>query len=164
MEGAKLEAAKLAAEAFVNRLQLPEDHAAVIPFSGTPRLAVGLTGDIGELRRAIQAIEWQTGTVVDTALDAATAELTGPRARERATHVIVLLTDGINNGGPAPVLAAADRARAAGAIIFTVSLGDDADRELMSQVAGSPSRTFVALGPDDLERIYEEIAGVIPCQ
>jgi Mg-chelatase subunit ChlD len=164
MEGAKLESAKLAAEAFVNQLQLPEDHAAVIPFSSTPRLAVGLTGDIGELRRAIQAIEWQPGTVVDTALDAATAELTGPRARERATHVVVLLTDGRNNGGPEPVLAAAARARAAGVIIFTVSLGDDADRELMTQVAGDPGRSFVALAPEDLERIYEEIAGVIPCQ
>jgi Mg-chelatase subunit ChlD/DNA-binding beta-propeller fold protein YncE len=163
MVGDKLEAAKVAAEAFVNKLDLPLDHAAVIPFSSTPTVAAGLTGDIHELRRAIQSIQAETGTAVDSALDAATVELTGPRARERANQVLVLLTDGRNNNGPDPVREAAARARREGILIFTVSFGDDADRELMVEVAGSSTRSFVALTAADLEHIYETIAGIIPC-
>jgi len=77
--------------------------------------------------------------------------------------VMVVLTDGWNNEGRPPVIAAAARARAAGVLIYTVAFGDDVDHELMRDVAGDPSRAFEALTPADLERIYGEIAGLIAC-
>ena len=58
---------------------------------------------------------------------------------------------------------AARRAASAGIIVYTIALGEDADRALMEQVAGDPARAFVAVGPADLDRIYGEIAGVIAC-
>jgi hypothetical protein len=73
------------------------------------------------------------------------------------------MTDGQNNAGRDPVLAAAREATAAGITIYTVAFGIDADRALMRQVAGSSSRSYLALGAEDLRRIYGQIAGQMGC-
>jgi len=163
MAGDKLAAAKAAAELFVDRLRLPLDQAALVSFNRRPTLVLGLTGDRFALRDAIRALNWTPGTVIDAAIDTAAVELGTLRHRRGNNSVIVLLTDGQNNAGPEVVMAAAERARGAEIVIFTVALGDHADRELMRRVAGDDSRAFVALGPADLDRIYEVIAGTIPC-
>jgi Mg-chelatase subunit ChlD len=163
MTGAKLAAAKAAATSFVNLLALPFDRATVVGFNRDARLAALLTGDRSTLRAAIDGLSITPGTVIDGGLRTATAELFGRRRRAEALPVIVLLTDGRNNAGPAPVLGAAAAARAAGARIYTIALGADADPELMRQVAGNAARAFVAPGPSDLERIYGDIAALIPC-
>jgi Mg-chelatase subunit ChlD len=163
MEGEKLAAAKRAAEAFVDRLALPADQASVISFDAEPRMLTGLTGDRIVLLDAIARIEWHPGTAIHTAIDAATDELVGPRHKDGSNRVMVLLTDGQNNDGPEPVRAAAARARSAGIIVYTVALGVDADLALMVEVAGSPHRSYVALRSEDLEEVYSNIAGTIPC-
>jgi len=163
MTGAKLEAAKAAARAFVNRLDLPDDRAAVIGFNRTATLAAPLGRDVATLLSAIDGLTIVRGTVIDAGLRLAVAELTGERARSGSNRVIVLLTDGVNNAGPGPVLRAAEAAAAAGLVVYTVALGDDADRDLMRTVAGDPARAYVALEPQDLERIYAEIAGRLDC-
>jgi Mg-chelatase subunit ChlD len=162
MTGEKLRAAQSAARLFVDRLRLPLDRAAVIGFNSAARLAVGLTGDRAALIRAIDGLAVETGTVVDAGIQAGHAELMAGRDREN-TPVLVLLTDGQNNRGPGPVLAAAEAARADGIVIFTVALGDTADLATLQAVAGDPARAYVALTPADLQTIYAEIAGVIPC-
>jgi Mg-chelatase subunit ChlD len=163
MDGAKLAAAKDAGVRFVERLELPKDQAAVVDFNTEAHLIHGLSGDGKSLEAAIRALDWTPGTRVDEGLRLAVDELTGPRRRIENTSAIVLLTDGLNNEGPAPVLEMARRAADSGIIVYTIALGDDADRALMEQVAGDPARAFVAVGPADLDRIYGEIAGVIAC-
>ncbi len=164
MTGDKLAAAKAAAQLFVDRLDLPADRAAVIGFNRTATLASGLSDDRRALRSAIDGLSIVPGTVIDGGLRLATAELTGPRGRPDTTHVIVLLSDGQNNAGPAPVRQAAAEARTAGILAYAVAFGEGADLGLLGEVAGDPRRLYVALGSEDLERIYGEIAGVIGCR
>jgi Mg-chelatase subunit ChlD len=164
MTGEKHAAAKLAARGFVARLRLPDDHAAIVGFNRTAWLALGLTGDRDALDAAIDGLAIVPGTVIDAGLRTATTELLGVRARPGTTRVIVLLSDGLNNAGPAPVRAAASAARAGGIAIYTVGYGDGADLPLLEEVAGDVRRAYVAAGPEDFARIYAEIAGVIGCR
>ncbi|MFN2114855.1 MAG: VWA domain-containing protein, partial [Anaerolineae bacterium] len=97
MTGDKFTEAQAAATSFVERLDLPRDQAAVVGFNRTPTLASGLTGDLASLRAAINGLEIVPGTVIDSGLRTATAELVGPRAETANSSVIVLLTDGQNN-------------------------------------------------------------------
>jgi uncharacterized protein YegL len=163
MTGDKLAAAKSASRAFVEVLRLPDDQAAIIGFNKTAITAVQLTGDRARLLRAIDGLSITPGTVIDAGLKAATAELTSPRVRPGHGRVLVLMTDGQNNAGRDPVLAAARAASGAGITIYTVAFGTDADRTLMRQVAGVSSRAYLALGAEDLRRIYSQIAGQIGC-
>ena len=164
MAGAKLEAAREAARVFVSQLDLSRDKAAIVGFDSEARLALGLSGDEAALRSAIGSLQNRTGTQIDRGLQAAIGELSGPRSRGRANKVIVLLTDGQNNAGPGPVRSVAAEARAWGIEIYTIALGQDADAALMRELAGDPSRAYVAPGPEDLARIYRDIAGSIPCR
>lgn len=163
MIGDKLGAAKQAAHAFVALLDLPRDQATIIGFDRSARMATPLTADGARLRAAIDSLAITPGTVIDAGMRMAVDELTSRRANPANNHVLVLLTDGQNNAGREPVLAAADAARSAGITVFTVAFGADADRALMRQVAGDPRRAYLALTPGDLQQIYEQIAGRVGC-
>ena len=164
MTGAKLDAAKGAARSFVNRLDLASDRAAIIGFNRAATLAAPLTGDSAMLAAAIDDLAASPGTAIDQGLEAAAGELVGPRARSGVTRAIVLLSDGLNNGGPAPVLGAAATARDAGIQIYAVAFGEGANLDVLREVAGAPERLYFALQPSDLERIYGELARVIGCR
>lgn len=165
MAGAKLEAARGAALAFVDLVNLPRDRAAIVTFNQRPRLDAGLTGNRGTLQVALATLTIDQGTRIDLGLAAALDELRSPRARADARPVIVLLTDGRPDAGTAAeVLATASRARAAGVTIFTIGLGGDVDGALLAGVAGDPGRYAFAPDAGALAEIYRRIAGGIPCQ
>jgi Mg-chelatase subunit ChlD/DNA-binding beta-propeller fold protein YncE len=165
MAGAKLEAARGAALAFVDLVNLPRDRAAIATFNQRPRLDAGLTGSRSTLQVALATLTTDQGTRIDLGLAAALDELRSPRARADARPVIVLLTDGRpDTGTAAEVLASAGRARAAGATIFTIGLGGDVDGALLAGVAGDPGRYAFAPDAGALAEIYRRIAGGIPCQ
>ena len=78
--------------------------------------------------------------------------------------VLVLLTDGLPLGTTREeVLAAAEQAKGEGVIIYTIGFGGDVDPVLLQQVASSPDKYYFAPEAGDLEEIYRQIAGVIPC-
>jgi Mg-chelatase subunit ChlD/DNA-binding beta-propeller fold protein YncE len=163
MYGGKLDDGKTAARRFADRLDLPRDRATVISFNRSATVHVPLSGDALAIRSAIDSITIVPGTSIDAGLEAAIRELTREEASPLRTRVIVLLTDGRNNAGPAPVRRAARDATAHGIVLYTVALGQDADQALMREIAGSPSRAFRTLDSGDLDRIYQEIAGRIAC-
>lgn len=163
MAGAKLDQARAAALAFVERLDLPRDQAAVVGFNSEARLASRLTGDRAALEAAIHGLGHSRGTQIDKALLAGLNELLGARHRPGNRPVIVLLSDGAHNGPLEDVHRAADEARGIGALLYAVGLGADADRALLERVAG-PERTYFALDGEALTAIYREIAATIPCQ
>jgi Mg-chelatase subunit ChlD/DNA-binding beta-propeller fold protein YncE len=164
MAGEKLAAAQDAAREFLGLLDLERDQAAVISFNATASLAQALTHDRAALEAAVTRLVLGRGTKLDSGLEAALTELAGPRRDLANNAVIVLVTDGRQEGDVEPVLRQAARGRAEGVFVFAVALGGDADRELLRRVAGDERRFFDAPGPDDLRAIYSQIAGVIPCQ
>ncbi len=161
----KLAAAVKAARQFVNRLNLPEDRAAVVSFNSTASLVQELTGDRELLLAALDGLETLSGTRIDLGLEEALAELTGERARTDQSRVIVLLTDGRGSVPNEQVLEVAERAREARLLIFTIGLGtpQDVDYGLLRQIASRPDYFYEAPSTDDLERIYSAIVFTLKC-
>lgn len=165
MAGAKLEAARAAAQTFITLVNLPRDHAAVAAFDADGRVVAGLSGNRAALRLALDGLVTGEGTRIDRGLVVALGEIQGIRGRRDARPVIVLLTDGRPSGGTATdAVRAAERARAAGVTVFTIGLGTDVDDDLLVGLAGDRSRYSFAPDAAALEAIYRRIAEGIPCR
>ena len=48
--------------------------------------------------------------------------------------------------------------------MFTIALGADADRALLTDMAGHPGNAYYAPGPQDLATIYQKVAGAVRCK
>ena len=167
MTGDKLLAAQRAASTFANLLNLrpDRDRAAVIGFDATARLAQPLTASRAALQGALASLSPSPGTRIDLGLAAATDELTGPRRRPEADRALVLLTDGLPQGGTeAETIAQGDRARAAGIATWVVGLGADVQPALLARIAGGADHVRLAPDAADLEEIYRQIASGIVCR
>jgi len=156
MAGAKMDAAKDAAKAFVDFMDLGQDRVGVAAFNQAARLAQPLSGNATNIRQAIDALVAGGGTDIAAGLDTARLELTGPRRRASAASVIVLLTDGISPAPPAG--RAADQAKLEGARVFAIGVGDGVNDALLRAVASAPGDYYFAPGPADLEGIYRTVA------
>jgi len=172
-----------AAHQFVDLLGLEldgwgrRDRVAVAGFNREAWTAIDLTGERAAVHTAIDGLTQRVneGTRLDLALDEGRRvfERTPPLPGNRP--VLVLLTDGLPNQVPFPpggsqeqtVLEAAERAKAMGARVFAVALGqqDDVLRELLEGVATSPRDYLYAPDGEDLAAVYREIAGrIVECE
>lgn len=164
MEGEKLVEARRAARAFIATLDLGRDRAALFAFDEHAIRLAPLGSDEAALDAGLDALTLGSGTRIDRALDGALAEITGaapaPGPRKAA---VVLLSDGGQSGPLPPVFDAADALRAAGIARYSIGLGPDVDRTLLSDIA-DPGGFFFAPRVEDLETIYRRLAGVVRCR
>jgi Mg-chelatase subunit ChlD len=161
----KLEAAREAARSFVLQLVTGRDQAAIIQFNATVTVVEPLTPDIARAAAGLDRLTQAAGTRIDLAIHAATAELTGPNHKPGNNPVIILLTDGAPVGAtPDEVRAAANAAKAAGMLVYTIGLGQDVDHLLLRDIASKPEWYFFAPDTGDLAEIYGQIAYRIPCR
>jgi hypothetical protein len=163
MAGNKLAAAKAAARTFVSLLDLPTDRAAVIRFNTDAKAITFLTGNRTLLNDAIDGLNPIPGTRIDLGLREATKVLRAGRG-PGATNlpVVLLLSDGVQQGPKSDVLTEAALVRALGARIFTVGLGQGADEELLRRVA-DPGGYYFAPNESALDGIYRTIVKAAPC-
>jgi len=163
MWGDPLEQTRLAARSFLRLLAMPPSRVAVIGFNERPSVVAGLTADRAFAEAALDQLPLDEGSRIDLAVREA-ARVLESGTGEGHVPVIILLTDGKQVGGTnQDVLDAGDDARRAGVVIYTIGIGGDVDPILLTQLAGSPSRFYLAPNTDDLVRIYTEIAGTLPC-
>jgi hypothetical protein len=90
-------------------------------------------------------------------------ELTSSRRRPDKQAVMIVLTDGLANPGPASV--AVDEAAAAKVdqiTIFTIGLGSELDEWALEAMASRPDCYNWAPDAGDLAAIYRQIAHTIP--
>lgn len=160
--GTKLSAAQAAAGQFVHLLQLPRDRVAVVAFNAQARVATALTGDPEQVARALSGLSLAPGTRIDAGLASAEALLAAD-ARAGARRVVVLLTDGLQNGSPDPVKAAAIRLRASGAQLFAIGLGAGVDAGLLQELAGGVAAYYSSPSAADLAAIYRAISVALAC-
>jgi len=174
----KDDAAIDAARDFVGRLELAGpgaaslrgDRVAVVGFNDAAWTAIGPTGDRPRALATLSSLRGRLaeGTRLDLALTEGRAALAAA-ARPDRVPVLVLLTDGLPNRVPTPVpsgrqedtvLAIARAARSAGLELYAIGLGppDDVGPALLTGIAGSAERAFVAPEASDLARIYAGIA------
>ena len=161
----KLEAATEAAGLFLDQLHLDEgDQAAIVSFNATATLRTALVSDRPTLDAALASIAPASQTCLVCGVDLGATELTSPRRRADNTPLLILLTDGLSNPRPASeAVARADEAKAAGALIHTIGLGDTLDFEALEAMASEPAAFHRAPDGEDLADIYARIAVEIPC-
>ena len=174
----KWEAALDAARLFVDELDLErdgwgrQDQLGIVGFNGEAWTETTLTEDRGRIATALDRLpdRMAEGTRLDLALTEGVAAWHSSGRIPENRPVMVLLTDGLPNRVPTPVpsgrqedtvLAAAERAKAAGMRVFTIGLGlpDDVLRDLLERVASSPRDHYFAPDGEDLADIYRQIAG-----
>lgn len=165
MAGLKLAAARSAAESFVVSpdLDLARDRVGLVSFSDIVSLDQPLTSDREALRAAIRGVLYRGATDLAGSVRRAVRHTT-EEGRPDSTPVLLMLTDGRPNRDGQPFVDAyleAARARASGALVYAIGLGDSVVEDLMVGMAGSPARYFAAAGPEALEPIYDELSRTV---
>jgi Ca-activated chloride channel homolog len=158
----------------------PNDRIGIIAFAGAPYMVSPLTLDHDWLQQNLERINVGSaddGTAIGSAIAAAVNHL---RATTTKSRVVILLTDGVNNTGKIPPLAAAEAARALGVKVYTIGVGVrgkapipvrdeagrthvvmayvDVDEATLQSVANETGGQFYrATDTDSLKKIYEQI-------
>jgi Ca-activated chloride channel family protein len=175
----RLAAAKAAAIEFVEKI--PDKYnVSVVSMAGNSSILVPPTLAHNTVENAINSIQLQDGTAIGegifTALRALQQAPKDPSKPDSvAPGAIVMLTDGSNTAGRAPMQAAAE-ARDAKVPIYTIAYGTEngyvdldgkrepvpVDHELMKQIAAATNgRYFAAASIDELKTVYDNISSEV---
>lgn len=163
----RLDAARVAAEAFVD--QLPAGlRVGLVAFASEPVTLVSPTADRGPVHDALDALVPLDGTAMGDALmqvldiaERIQATPSGsptepaPTADEPPLVATILLSDGANSVGVAEPLAAARRAATIGVPIYTIALGTEAGQVTVEDEFGFPVTLEVPPDRETLGRIAE---------
>ncbi len=156
MDGQPIVDAREAALVFLDILRPGPARVGLVTFDHVIVSRQPLTDDYSPLRADLAAMRARGGTDIAAGIRAA-AELVLAR-RPGATPVIIVMTDGFNNDGPAPMLAAALDAKAQGGNVMTICFGEQGDCDpSLSDVASLPSLHFTAASSSDLTERFAEL-------
>ncbi|EPY09488.1 von Willebrand factor type A [Paenibacillus alvei A6-6i-x] len=164
----KMEAAKEAANGFIDLMDLSVHRVGVVDYSSQNNIGVSkLTADASQVKSYISGITANGGTATGSAIDTAIAELQRD-PREGAQPVILILTDGdATEPGPDPygtALKMAEKAKEAGIVFYTIALlnkNDNPDTSgpnlLLRKMATTFDHHHFVLGSVGLKDIYGAI-------
>lgn len=151
MAGANLNEMKSASRDVIRRLNMPdhpERQVGVVRFSDTAFTLCPLTDSPGKATSCVNRIEAFGGTAIEAGIDESMKQLRkgrGEHAKVEPREFMVVLSDGGNNRGCTPVMAAAAQAKGEGVSLAAVCIGDQCDAACMRSVASSP-RLFFEVG------------------
>lgn len=173
----RISAAKDIAIEFIS--QRPSDRIGIVVFAGESYTQCPLTTDratLINLMKEVQTDLIEDGTAIGNGLATAVARLKDSNAKSR---VVILLTDGVNNGGEITPQTAAEIAKTYGVRVYTIGVGAmgtapypvmtpwgvdvqnvrvEIDEELLSEIAETTGgRYFRATDNTKLMEIYSEI-------
>jgi hypothetical protein len=101
-------------------------------------------------------------TAISAGIDDGIKVLTGKSTRPFAVKTMIVMTDGIHNLGPEPVISARNAAKK-DIVIHTITFSSDADIKRMEDVAAATGgRHFHAPTAADLQKFFKEIASTLP--
>ena len=124
-----------------------------------------LVSDYGVIRTAMNTLSSKPvkgSTAISAGIDEGIKVLTGKLVRPFAVKTMILMTDGIHNSGPEPVLSA-QKAAKKDIVIHTITFSSEADINRMKAVADATGgRHFHAPTAADLIKIFKEIAATLP--
>jgi Ca-activated chloride channel homolog len=142
-----LDLMKAAAEQFIIRL-LPEDKAMVGAFNNKVEFAgIGFTNDRDDLTHAIRELDYGNATRLWDAVDLSLEQLQGVDGR----RVVVVFTDGDDQGSSTSQGKVVDRSRADEVMIYAIGLE--------SVYMGAPGRMVRTRPAGGLRRIADETGG-----
>jgi Mg-chelatase subunit ChlD len=160
-----LEAAGGALDSFLDGLVLPRDRVGVVAFDQHAQLIVPLGSERARLRTAVEGVALAPGTRMEQAILLGLSELNGPRGRPGARRLLVLITDGVQTGqgGERAALVAGETARSRGVAILALGLGPSPDRQLLTRLAGSPSKVLLSPSRSTIPSGYRDLAALALC-
>ncbi|MEO5647852.1 MAG: VWA domain-containing protein, partial [Chitinophagaceae bacterium] len=173
----RLEAAKAVAIDFISSRKA--DRIGLVIFSGESFTQCPITTDYGVLKQQVQSISsglLEPGTAIGSGLSTSVDRLKNSKAKSR---VIILLTDGVNNGGLIDPITAKEIAKAFRIKVYTIGVGTDGyapvpvnssmgvileqekvniDEKLLKAIANETGGNyFRAKDNESLKNIYSEI-------
>jgi Ca-activated chloride channel homolog len=174
----RLEAAKEVAAQFIDTRKT--DRIGVVIFSGESFTLCPLTTDKSVLKSQVYGIQsglLEDGTAIGSGLATSTDRLRNSKTKSK---VVILLTDGENNGGQIPPVTAKEIAKKLGIRVYTIGVGTEGfapipvqasdgsivmqrekvniDEKLLTQIASETGgQYFRAKDNEGLAKIYGEI-------
>jgi Ca-activated chloride channel homolog len=174
----RIEVVKSVVARFID--QRPGDRIGMIAFAGGPYLVSPITLDHDWLQQNLERVNvgaGDDGTAIGSALAASVNRL---RLTPAKSKVVILLTDGMNNTGKIPPIAAAEAAKVMGVKVYTIGVGVhgkapipvkdelgnvhvimakvDVDEKTLQAVADATGGKFYrATDTDSLQQIYDQI-------
>lgn len=155
----RLEAAKNVAVDFINRR--PTDRIGIVIFAGESFTQCPLTGDKNVLVSAVQNIHFgllEDGTAIGSGLSTSVDRL---RNSKTTTKIVILLTDGENNGGLIDPKTAKEIAKAFGIKVYTIGVGTDglAPQPVQTPLGVQMQSVKVSIDEKLMKQIAEETGG-----
>src|SRR5262245_24514623 len=170
-------ALNIALEAFLQELEntTQDEHVALVSYSSNTTecgfkytisdINSDLVSDYSAIRKVMKDLSSRPvkgSTAISAGIDNGIKVLTGKKIRPFAVKTMVLMTDGIHNLGPEPILSA-QVAKTKDIVIHTITFSDDADIKRMEAVAAATGgRHFHAPDAASLKQIFKEIASTLP--
>lgn len=173
----RLEAAKNVAIEFINGRKA--DRIGLVVFSGESFTQCPVTTDYGVLKQQVQAINsglLEPGTAIGSGLSTSVDRLKDSKAKSK---IVILLTDGVNNGGLIDPITAKEIAKAFKIKVYTIGVGTEGyapvpvntsmgivmeeekvniDEKLLRSIASETGGSyFRAKDNESLKMIYSEI-------
>lgn len=160
MRGDKIEEAKAGLELFLSRL-LNEDRVAMITFSNTPEVVVPLgelTQNRLQLQGAIQNIEVNGQTAMFDALREARKVLEADLEDRNRINAIVLLSDGADTAQTSTFDDVTRDFNETDISIFPIAYGEDAEKEVLQQIADFSRTLLISGGTGDINKVFENLS------
>jgi Ca-activated chloride channel family protein len=146
--------AKSALLEFVESFNFKKDNISVVGFSSTVDRTLGLTNNVGKIKRNIRTMKTDGTTAFYDAIIAGLNQLNGAEG----LNVIVALTDGNDNASYASLVQTINEAKQMDIPVYVVGLGD-VNRAMLSQIATETGgQFFYANSAKSLHAIYEKIS------
>jgi Ca-activated chloride channel family protein len=146
--------AKSALLEFVESFNFKKDNISVVGFSSTVDRTLGLTNNVGKIKRNIRTMKTDGTTAFYDAIIAGLNQLNGAEGM----NVIVALTDGNDNASYASLVQTINEAKQMDIPVYVVGLGD-VNRAMLSQIATETGgQFFYANSAKSLHAIYEKIS------
>ncbi len=164
MQGDPNQQMKKACRELIDRLNLKDNPATkvgVVMFNNAAKVLCQLTNLPNQANGCVGRVGAAGGTCIDCGIKAGVGVMTRGRTnaadRDTIREVMVVLSDGENNAGCGPVLAAAGQAKGAGILVITVCVGTGCDVQCMRQAATSPRYFFEARQASQLVNVFDAI-------
>jgi uncharacterized protein YegL len=156
----RIEAAKAAADAFIDRM-LPGEKVAIVTFNDEPHMVSNFTADRGVLHSAIAGLQAHGETALWDGIRMATGLLQG--APDLQPNVVVL-SDGSDTSSESTAAEAQAALIAAKAVTFTVGLGSTDAAALQSVATATGGAFFPAASADALRNVYASVQDALQAQ
>ncbi len=150
----RMEAMKKVAADFVDARKT--DRIGLVIFSGEPFTQCPITTDHAALKSQIYAVRsgiLQDGTAIGSGLATSVERLKKSKSKSK---IIILLTDGENNGGMIPPNTAKEIAKAYNIKVYTIGMGTEGFASMPQQTSAGIVRSMEKVNID--ERLLTEIA------